>query len=415
MKTSAGATAAVLTFAAAASIAGISGGGSPVAANTPVAPQLLLLGPVEAIDANAKVAVVLGQRVHVSNVETLAVGDAAAVFGTLRSDGTVVASAVESRGAYVPGASTVLISGLVQKAEPSVGRVLINGVAVDLTPAMSHGTLAPAAGEKLQVAGIQPVARGIVVVNGISGGGSGGTNGISGGGSGGTNGISGGGSGGTNGISGGGSGGTSGISGGGSGGTNGISGGGSGGTNGISGGGSGGTSGISGGGSGGTNGISGGGSGGTNGISGGGSGGTSGISGGGSGGTSGISGGGSGGTNGISGGGSGGTSGISGGGGRVAAHGPLATRINSAINALRAAISSGAERTIWGSKALNLGGIGRLNAASAAGARNQGISGGGSGGTNGISGGGSGGGTAGISGGGVRVASGISGGGSRAL
>ena len=349
MKTSAGATAAVLTFAAAASIAGISGGGSPVAANTPVAPQLLLLGPVEAIDANAKVAVVLGQRVHVSNVETLAVGDAAAVFGTLRSDGTVVASAVESRGAYVPGASTVLISGLVQKAEPSVGRVLINGVAVDLTPAMSHGTLAPAAGEKLQVAGIQPVARGIVVVNGISGGGSGGTNGISGGGSGGTNGISGGGSGGTNGISGGGSGGTSGISGGGSGGTNGISGGGSGGTNGISGGGS------------------------------------------------------------------GGTSGISGGGGRVAAHGPLATRINSAINALRAAISSGAERTIWGSKALNLGGIGRLNAASAAGARNQGISGGGSGGTNGISGGGSGGGTAGISGGGVRVASGISGGGSRAL
>jgi hypothetical protein len=212
--------------------------------------ELLVVGPVEAIDQAAKTAVVLGQRVLVADANHLALGETAAVFGTARADGSIVAAAIQSRGPYVPGASAVFISGVVQKSEPSVGQVTIGGLSIDLTPSMSRGIVSPAEGTRFEVSGTQPVSRGIVI-SGISGGGaavsgiSGGgihANGISGGGAA-VSGISGGGIH-ANGISGGGAA-VNGISGGG-GALGGISGGGIR-TNGISGGGAA-VSGISGGG-----------------------------------------------------------------------------------------------------------------------------------------------------------------------
>jgi hypothetical protein len=212
--------------------------------------ELLVVGPVEAIDQAAKTAVVLGQRVLVADANHLALGETAAVFGTARADGSIVAAAIQSRGPYVPGASAVFISGVVQKSEPSVGQVTIGGLSIDLTPSMSRGIVSPAEGTRFEVSGTQPVSRGIVI-SGISGGGAA-VSGISGGG-GALGGISGGGIH-ANGISGGGAA-VSGISGGGIH-ANGISGGGaavsgiSGGgihANGISGGGAA-VSGISGGG-----------------------------------------------------------------------------------------------------------------------------------------------------------------------
>src|SRR3984893_6648507 len=212
---------------------GISGGGSPAQVNgiSGGGAQLFVIGPVEAINASNRTAIVLGQTVHAASLERLAVSNTVAVYGTTRADGSIVASAIQSRGIYVPGATSIFISGTVQKAESSVGRVVVSGVAVDLTSVMSHGMLSPTVGSKLQVTGIQPINGGLVVVNGISGGGAEAL-GISGGG-GVANGISGGG-GVANGISGGG-GVANGISGGG-GLVNGISGGG-GVVNGISGGG----------------------------------------------------------------------------------------------------------------------------------------------------------------------------------
>ena len=282
---------AIAATAVSTSSAGISGSGA----------ELLVVGPVESIDLVQRSATVLGQRIFTRQPDQLSVGDTVAVFGKAAANGAIVAMTIEPRGLYVPGATPIFLSGVVQKAEPTIGRVVLNGVRVDLTPAMSHGTLAPTLGTKLSVAGIQPVSHGTVLVNGISGSGAG-TSGISGSGAG-TSGISGSGAG-TSGISGSGAR-TSGISGSGAG-TSGISGSGAR-TNGISGSGAG-TSGISGSGAG-TSGISGSGAR-TLGISGSGAG-TSGISGSGAR-TSGISGSGAR-TNGISGSGVG-TSGISGSG-----------------------------------------------------------------------------------------------------
>ena len=160
--------AAVLAATAGAtSSAGISGSGA----------ELLVVGPVEAVSAVDRTALVLGQRVQTEMLDRLVVGDTVAVFGVARPDGTIAAAAIQSRGAYVPGATTVFLSGRVESAQSSIGHVVMNGVRVDLTSAMSHGTFAPSVGAKLSISGIQPASHGLVLVNGISGSG---TSGISG-------------------------------------------------------------------------------------------------------------------------------------------------------------------------------------------------------------------------------------------
>src|ERR1700686_4586566 len=121
----------------AASYGGISGGGGAVNGISGGGAQLLVVGPVEAIDAANKTAIVLGQRVHAASLERVAVGNTVAVYGTTRADGSIAASAIQSRGIYVPGATSIFISGTVQKAEPSLGRVVVSGVNVDLTSVMS--------------------------------------------------------------------------------------------------------------------------------------------------------------------------------------------------------------------------------------------------------------------------------------
>ena len=160
-----------------------------------------MIGPVEAINSEAHSATVLGQRVQAQAVSNLAIGSLVAVYGKAAADGSISASLIQPRGSYVPGASEVFFSGTVQKTNPTIGRAIVNGISVDLTPAMASGAISPIAGTRLKLIGIQPIAGGLVIVNGISGGGAG-VNGISGGGAG-VSGISGGGAG-VNGISGGG-------------------------------------------------------------------------------------------------------------------------------------------------------------------------------------------------------------------
>jgi hypothetical protein len=238
MKTISALVAAVIaTTVASTSSAGISGSGSPqVSGISGSGSELLVIGPVEIIEAATSSAIVLGQRIHTS--EALAIGETVAVFGVVRPDGSIAASAVQSRGLYVAGATPIFLAGTVQKAEPTIGRVVVNGVAVDLTSAMSHGAFAPSIGSKLAISGTQPVNRGVILVSGISGSGSPQVSGISGSGSPRVNGISGSGSPQVSGISGSGSPKVNGISGSGSPKVNGISGSGSPKVNGISGSGS---------------------------------------------------------------------------------------------------------------------------------------------------------------------------------
>ena len=158
MKTSVRVAVAILLGTAAASTGSAGVGGS--------SGELLVMGPVESINAADSTATILGQRVHTAMVDRIAVGDAVAVFGTARADGTIEASAIQLRGIYVPGATAIFVSGMVQRAEPALGRVVVNGVTVDLTSAMSHGMFSPAVGSSLAISGTQPVSRGLVLVSG---------------------------------------------------------------------------------------------------------------------------------------------------------------------------------------------------------------------------------------------------------
>jgi hypothetical protein len=137
------------------------------------APRLLVVGPIEALDAATHTAVVLGQKIALRDVNSLHVGNTLAVYGVSRADGSIHVSGVRDQGAYVAGATPILLAGTVQSAEPLTGRVTVNGIKVDLTPAMASGQFSPAVGSKLTIQGIQPVSRGVVVTDGIIGSGAG--------------------------------------------------------------------------------------------------------------------------------------------------------------------------------------------------------------------------------------------------
>ena len=170
--------------------------GHAAGSGTSGASELLLIGPVEAVNTTQTRAVVLGQKISISPSDGIAVGDTVAVYGTESADGTIHATQVQAEGLYVAGATTVFLAGVVQKVQPAVGHAVVNGLTVDLTAAMAQGAVSLTVGSKLQVVGTQPVGGGAVVAGGLS------ANGISGGGLS-ANGISGGGLS-ANGISGGG-------------------------------------------------------------------------------------------------------------------------------------------------------------------------------------------------------------------
>ena len=151
-----------------AAYAGISGGGT---ASSNQAVELLLVGPVDSINARAGVVTILGQKVVYPAAGKLVLGDAVAVFGYTEPNGSFVATSITDEGQYVPGATSVFLAGAVQKADPAIGRVAVDGLTIDLTGTMSNGVVAPAVGTRIKLVGIQPVAGGLIVANGISGGG----------------------------------------------------------------------------------------------------------------------------------------------------------------------------------------------------------------------------------------------------
>ena len=105
--------------------------------------ELMVIGPVESVDAANGSVTVLGQRVlGIGNPHALTVGNTVAVFGSARGDGSIEASEIREQGMYVPGASAVFLSGIVQRSDTAVGRLTQNGGKCDLTPTLA-GVLSP--------------------------------------------------------------------------------------------------------------------------------------------------------------------------------------------------------------------------------------------------------------------------------
>ena len=159
---------AVATIVAAASTAtaGITGNAHQSASS---APTLVLVGPVEAVNARQGIAIVLGQKVLTAATANLSIGETVSVFGTVRNDGSVVAANIENDGLYVAGATQILLTGVVQNVDESVGRAVISGVSVDLTALMANGPVSLTKGSTVELAGTQPLSGGLVLVSGITG------------------------------------------------------------------------------------------------------------------------------------------------------------------------------------------------------------------------------------------------------
>jgi hypothetical protein len=158
---------ATIVSAAGTSSAGITGGAHQSAKE---APSLVLVGPVEAVSASRGLIVVLGQIVVTAEASQLTVGESVSVIGNVKPNGSVEATAVQKAGLYVAGATQVLLTGVVQKVDNSVGHAVINGVPVDLTPLMSNGAVSLTAGSTVEIEGTQPANGGVVLVSGITGG-----------------------------------------------------------------------------------------------------------------------------------------------------------------------------------------------------------------------------------------------------
>src|SRR5882757_3595419 len=139
---------------------------------TSQAPTLLLTGPVESINEKTGTAVVLGQKLFVQLPATVVVGDSVSVYGKMQDDGTLAISKVTNQGIYVPGASHVVLTALVQQVHASVGRAKVGGLDVDLTSINTvDGTTSVVSGSVVQVSGTQPSSHGLVLADAIVGGG----------------------------------------------------------------------------------------------------------------------------------------------------------------------------------------------------------------------------------------------------
>ena len=162
---------AVVASALAASSAlggGISGGGRLSVSNS----ELILLGPVEALSKRDGVVTVLGQKLPQRAVGNVQVGDTLAVFGSVAADGSLKVDRVQSQGLYVPGATTVLLTGVIQKTSTALGLVVVGGVSVDVTSLIALDQSAGfSVGSFVQFVGTQPASGGLMLAGGISGGG----------------------------------------------------------------------------------------------------------------------------------------------------------------------------------------------------------------------------------------------------
>jgi methyl-accepting chemotaxis protein len=118
-------------------------------------------GQVERYEAAAASAWIAGQRIR--GVGPLEIGTHVVVSGLVLPDGSLIARRVSVAGAYVPGASTVILTGVVRRVDAVTGRALVGSAWIDYTPAMAANPQTPRVGEMMHAQGVQPVVGGIVL------------------------------------------------------------------------------------------------------------------------------------------------------------------------------------------------------------------------------------------------------------
>ena len=125
---------------------------------------VVLIGPLDSIDADNGSFRSLGQTVMVGNsmLESLSVGDLVSVEGSIAGPGYLYADRVTiSSEQYVPGATEVFVTGIPSAVDGASGRMSMGGLDIDYTPSLAVGVRGK--GAIWSFKGIQPNARGLLV------------------------------------------------------------------------------------------------------------------------------------------------------------------------------------------------------------------------------------------------------------
>jgi hypothetical protein len=130
--------------------------------------ELVYSGPVEAVNAPGSELRVLGHQVVTRDSAAVGVGSLVNVYGKLLPNGAIANAIVEKVSDYAVGSDSVYVRGRVTAVFAQVGRFSIGGTQVDYTALLSDSSFQlPVAGETIEVVGIQPASRGVVLAAGV--------------------------------------------------------------------------------------------------------------------------------------------------------------------------------------------------------------------------------------------------------
>jgi len=104
--------------------------------------HLVLAAPVSSVDLDTGTFSALGQTVSASGdvLSELAAGDYVSVYGSVSGPGYLYADAVMiSAERYIPGSSSILVTGFATEIDRALGRARLGGLDVDYTAALSSG------------------------------------------------------------------------------------------------------------------------------------------------------------------------------------------------------------------------------------------------------------------------------------
>ena len=159
-----GTVAGLASLCAAVAQAGIAGGDNLMVRAAGIAGgDLDVLGVVESSDLASSSIAVSGQTVHVTaNTKftsesggSLAKGAMVAVYGTIKSDGTIAAAEVNVLARqYVAGSTTLYVRGLVKQTNAALATAKVGNLSVDFSSSLYSGA-SITAGSVVEFSGLQ--------------------------------------------------------------------------------------------------------------------------------------------------------------------------------------------------------------------------------------------------------------------
>ena len=130
--------------------------------------ELIFSGPVESFNASSGEFSVLGHLVATRERSTAGLGSLVNVYGKLLPNGSVASAVVEKISEYAPGSDSIYLKGRVTAINAQFGRFWIDGTQIDYTNQLADSSFqAPGLGDTIEVLGIQPTAKGIVLATSI--------------------------------------------------------------------------------------------------------------------------------------------------------------------------------------------------------------------------------------------------------